>query len=104
MLRSLRDTPGCVSGDSGFVWTLRSWVENVRPRASSMAAVLLARTTAPQLLERACATYTQIGREALAAFARRVLHVSAAARRGAAAYADGSERLVGPRTHDSLLV
>ena len=54
--------------------------------ASGHAAVLLARKTATQLLERACAMPSPCDHDTLAVFARRVLHVSAACRRGAAAY------------------
>ena len=42
-----------------------------------------------------------VSRTLLAVFAPRVLRVSAAARRGAAAYADGDQRMVRARTHQS---
>ena len=45
-----------------------------------------------------------VSRTLLAVFAPRVLRVSAAARRGAAAYADGDQRMVRARTHQSGLV
>ena len=45
-----------------------------------------------------------VSRTLLAVFAPRVLRVSAAARRGAAAYADGAQRMVRARTHQSGLV
>ena len=45
-----------------------------------------------------------MSRTLLAVFAPRVLRVSAAARRGAAAYADGAQRMVRARTHQSGLV
>ena len=60
-------------------------------RGSSTTAVPLARSTARQPLARACAMRTQSGHGALAVFARRVLHGSADARRGAAAYGNGCQ-------------
>ena len=73
-------------------------------RASSLAAVLLARTTARQLLERARATHWPVDHDALAVFAWRVLRVSATFRRGAAAYGVASRCFSKARTHRSLLV
>ena len=58
-------------------------------------SALSARSTARQLLERTCTMPSPCGHDALAVLARRVLHVSAAFRRGAAAYADGCEQISG---------
>ena len=71
------------------------WLGWCVARGSSTAAVLSARSTARQLLERACTMRSPCGHDAFAVLARRVLHVSAAARRGAAAYADGCEQIFG---------
>ena len=68
------------------------------PRVSSIAAVHLARPLTSQPLERACVMLSSSDHRALGVFARRVLHVSAASRRGAAPYADDCERYFG-RSH-----
>ena len=64
--------------------------------ASGHAAVLLARKTATRLLKRACVMPSLCDHDTLAVFARRVLHVSAACRRGAAAYGNACEQIFGP--------
>ena len=71
------------------------WLGSCVARGSSTAAVLSARSTARQLLERACMMRSPCGHDAFAVLARHALHVSAAARRGAAAYADGCEQIFG---------
>ena len=79
---------------AGFCWCC--CLGGRHPRASSSAAVLVARPTARQLLECPRAMLSPCDHEALAVLTRRVLRVSAAFRRGAAAYADGCEQFPGP--------
>ena len=67
--------------------------------ASGHAAVRFARKTAARLLERACAMPSLCDHDTLAVFARRVLHVSAGRRRGAAAYGSDVRLLSEARTH-----
>ena len=69
--------------------------------ASGHAAVRFARKTAARLLERACAMPSLCDHDTLAVFARRVLHVSAGRRRGAAAYGSDLRLISEARTHGS---
>ena len=66
---------------------------------SGHAAVRFARKTAARLLERACAMPSLCDHDTLAVFARRVLHVSAGRRRGAAAYGSDLRLISEARTH-----
>ena len=67
--------------------------------ASGHAAMRLARKTTARLLERACAMPSLCDHDTFAVFARRVLHVSAGRRRGAAAYGSDFRLLSEARTH-----
>ena len=67
--------------------------------ASGHAAMRLARKTTARLLQRACAMPSLCDPDTLAVFARRVLHVSAGRRRGAAAYGSDLRLLSEARTH-----